>query len=283
MNILSIDLEDWFHILDHPDLAWSSTWETMPSRIENNTDRILQLLDSKNIRATFFCLGWVARRYLDLIKRIASKHEVACHSMFHTLVYSQKPDDFKKDLHENIELLVKTSGKNISAYRAPGFSFTSETKWMVPILAEAGIKYDCSVFPLKRNHGGYEDFPVVRPCKIVYKDVSLMEFPMNTTSFFGKKIIFSGGGYFRLLPYSFIRRSMNTDYVMTYFHPRDFDPGQPVIGNLNFKRKFMSYVGLKKSFSKFERLVNDYKFITVEEAGKQTDWNAAPIINLDNI
>ena len=110
-----------------------------------------------------------------------------------------------------------------------------------------------------------------------------MEFPMNTTSFFGKKIIFSGGGYFRLLPYSFIRRSMNTDYVMTYFHPRDFDPGQPVIGNLNFKRKFMSYVGLKKSFSKFERLVNDYKFITVEEAGKQTDWNAAPIINLDNI
>jgi len=109
------------------------------------------------------------------------------------------------------------------------------------------------------------------------------EFPMNVTSVLSKKIVFTGGGYFRLLPYNFISSRMKeSDYVMTYFHPRDFDPDQPVLDGLSYKRKFMSYTGLKNSFSKLNRLLNDYKFITVEEAGDLIDWNQSPVIKLEN-
>jgi hypothetical protein len=110
-----------------------------------------------------------------------------------------------------------------------------------------------------------------------------MEFPMNTGSFAGRRFVFSGGGYFRLLPYGLIRHLMGkSDYAMTYFHPRDFDPGQPVLESLPAVRKFMSYTGLKKSFSKLNRLLNDHKFIALEEAARQIDWDAVPLINLDN-
>jgi polysaccharide deacetylase family protein (PEP-CTERM system associated) len=283
MNILTVDLEDWFHILDFPGTSNPSSWNKMESRIENNCDRLLKLFEESNLKATWFSLGWVAKKYPELIRKISSKHEIACHSVNHQLLYQMTPDEVRLDIRENIALLEDVTGKKVNTYRAPGFSFTPETKWIVEILKETGIEYDCSIFPSVRNHGGYNSFPVSKPCRVTYRNSEIKEFPMNTGNFLGKRIVFSGGGYFRLLPYAMVSGFMRkSPYVMTYFHPRDFDPDQPVLKDLSMKRKFMSYTGLKKSFSSLNRLVNEFKFVSVEEAANMINWNDAPLIKLEN-
>ena len=284
MNILTFDLEDWFHILDIPAFASPHSWDKLESRVEKNTDRILLLLEERKQKATWFCLGWIAKKYPSLIKKIAASHDIAIHSMEHQLVFRQKPEDVRNDIHENINLLEDLCGNKINAYRAPGFSFTLEAKWLIEILADEGLLYDCSVFPSKRNHGGFDNFPSVLPCRISYNGKEVMEFPMNKFSIGGRDVIFSGGGFFRLLPYSVISGMMKrSEYVMTYFHPRDFDPDQPMLDGLTLRRKFMSYTGLKNSFYKLNRLLNDYKFVTVEEAGRSVDWKAVALVKLDEI
>ncbi len=282
MKILTFDLEDWFHILDFPETASPASWETRESRVERNTDRILGLLDERGQKATWFCLGWIAEKYPALIKKIALHHEIAYHSSDHRLLYEAQPKDVKSDLSDNLKRLADISGKRITAYRAPGFSFTRDTKWLVNVLSESGIQYDCSVFPAKRNHGGYPGFPTSSPCIVSYGNSMVKEFPMTFSKVAGRRIVYSGGGYFRLMPYSLISGMMDKqDYVMTYFHPRDFDPDQPVLNGLSWKRKYMSYVGLKKSFSKLKRLLNEHKFVSVEEAAGSIDWGKTPIINLE--
>jgi polysaccharide deacetylase family protein (PEP-CTERM system associated) len=284
MNILTFDLEDWFHILDHQAIASSASWDGMESRVERNTDRILSVLEEKGIRSTWFCLGWIAKKYPSLIRKISEKHDLACHSMEHKLIFRQSREEVREDILQNVHLLENLSGKKVYAYRAPGFSFTAETQWLPALLAEAGIVYDCSIFPAKRNHGGYANFPSSKPCRISSGNHIIKEFPMTTYTLAGKDLVFSGGGYFRFLPYFFIDLLMKkSDYVMTYFHPRDFDSGQPVIKSLPLKRKFMSYVGLKNSFVKFNRLLNDHTFISLEEAGNRIDWNSTPLIKFDKI
>ncbi len=272
MNILTFDLEDWFHILDFEETQYPEQWSKFENRIEKNTERILELLERKNVRATFFCLGWVAQQYPKLVQKISLKHELACHSMDHQLLHLQNREQFKVDLRKSVSILEDLTGKKVNAYRAPGFSLTRDHAYVFEELNQLGIGIDCSIFPAKRNHGGISDFPFNRPCIIAGSDFEILEFPLNTVSFLSKKIVFSGGGYFRLLPYSFIRSKMkSSDYVMTYFHPRDFDPGQPKLNNLSLRRRFMSYVGLNSSFRKLEMLLNEFEFTNIEEAAKLID------------
>ncbi len=284
MNIITIDLEDWFHIIDIPSAADNSNWDNFECRVERNTDRILQVLDERKIKATWFCLGWIAKKYPDLIKRISVDHEVGTHSMYHELLFRQDPKTASADIRENIQIVENLTGKKVTAYRAPGFSFLSSSKWLTDILIEEGVQYDCSVFPASRNHGGFSKFPSSGPCRIGSNGSEIKEFPMSIVTIAGKKLVFSGGGYFRLLPYPVISSLMNrSDYNMTYFHPRDFDPGQPELPGISAKRKFMSYVGLKKSFPKFIRLLNDHKFVSVEQAGALINWDQTPLIQIDEL
>lgn len=281
MNILTFDLEDWFHILDFKDTEHPAQWVNFESRVEANTDKILQILEHKKIKATFFCLGWIAEKYPALVRRISEKHEIACHSMNHQLIYSQSRSEFKEDLHKSVAVLEAVTGKKVMAYRAPGFSLSREHGYVFEELVNAGIKIDSSVFPAARNHGGIPDFPVQAPCLITGSGFEMVEFPINTRKFLSKQIVFSGGGYFRLLPYRFISRWMSeSDYVMTYFHPRDFDPGQPHLKNLSFKRSLMSYTGLHSSRVKLEKLLNDFKFVSLEEAYASINLRALPVIPL---
>ena len=281
MNILSIDLEDWYHILDHKATAHPDQWEKFEPRIERNVERLLNLFAEKKQQATWFCLGWMARKHPDIIKKISDSHHIACHSDLHKLIYLQSPARFREDTMRAKHELEKLTGKEINVYRAPGFSVTKETSWFFDVLLECGFKTDSSIFPAKRTHGGYVGFGNSKPCRIECQNGIIREFPMNTTKLLGKDIVFSGGGYFRALPYSFINNSFrNAEYVMTYFHPRDFDPGQPVISSLPLRRKFMSYTGLKSSEKKLRRLLEDYNFVDIPTAEAAINWEATPLIKI---
>ncbi|MFH2142865.1 MAG: polysaccharide deacetylase family protein [Bacteroidota bacterium] len=282
MNILTIDIEDWFHILDNPSTKGEIEWSNFESRLEMNLERIFQLLAKDKIKATFFCLGWIAEKYPQIIRKIANAgYEIGCHSYMHQLVYEQSRNEFKNDLVRALHLLEDLSGRKINVYRAPGFSFTEKTKWAFEVLAECGITTDSSIFAANRGHGGYPEININEPAIIEYNGIKIKEFPISYYSVIGKKILFSGGGYFRLFPYSLIKQYTNkSKYVMTYIHPRDFDPGQPMIKDLQLIRKFKSYYGLKSAFSKFEKWLTDFEFIDIKTANDSLEWEKVPLIIL---
>ncbi len=282
MNILTFDIEEWFHILDHPATRTEKQWGNFPSRIHSNMERILSVLEAQELKATFFCLGWIAQKYPEVIRQISDAgFEIASHSSTHQLVYEQNRSEFRDDLKRSIQVLEDATGKKVSTYRAPGFSITSSEKWAFEVMAELGIDTDCSIFPASRGHGGFSEFGYAQPCTISYNGIELKEFPINTHRFLGKDIIFSGGGFFRILPYPLIRKMMKSStYVMTYFHPRDFDPGQPVIADLPLSRKFKCYVGLKNALPKFKTLTQEFEFIDIEQAKSLIDWQQVPKITL---
>ncbi|WP_019987203.1 polysaccharide deacetylase family protein [Rudanella lutea] len=277
MNILTFDIEEWFHLLDHKSTRTATEWSRYESRIHANMDRIFQLLADTNCRATFFCLGWVADQHPDVIRRIdAAGYEIATHSYAHQLAYEQTETEFRDDLERSIKALQDVTGKPIRAYRAPGFSIKFLNRWVFPILVENGIEIDCSVFSARRAHGGDTAFGISQPAIIDVDGYPLKEFPINTVPLLGQDMIFSGGGYFRLLPYPMIQRfTRQSPYVMTYFHPRDFDPAQPMIEDLSLTRKFKSYYGLKGCLPKLKRLLTDFEFIDISEADRRIDWSSA--------
>lgn len=282
MNILTFDIEEWFHILDHADTKTEKEWSNFEYRLDANMDRIFELLNRKNQKATFFCLGWVAREFPHILKKIHSYgYEIATHSDKHQLAYEQTKQEFCSDLELSIKSIEDTTGVKVTSYRAPGFSIMEKNKWVYEELIKRGIEVDCSIFPAKRSHGGFESYGEAKPSILSINNQEIKEFPINLYPIGNKNLIFSGGGYFRLLPYFMIKNMMNkSDYVMTYFHPRDFDPTQPMIENLSMARKFKSYYGLKSSFTKLEKLISDFEFIDLNEANNRTNWSKVKKIQL---
>ncbi|CAN5146222.1 DUF3473 domain-containing protein [soil metagenome] len=274
MNILTFDIEEWFHILDNASTRTESDWSRYETRIHRNMDRIFQILDETNTRATFFCLGWVADKHPDIIRRIdAAGYEIGTHSYAHQLAYEQTPAQFQDDLERSIKHLQELTGKKVRSYRAPGFSIKEFNHWVFPILVEQGIEVDCSVFSARRSHGGDTSLGMFEPGYLNVNGTLLKEFPINTAPVLGQDLIFSGGGYFRLLPYSAIRVLMRrSNYVMTYFHPRDFDADQPMIPGLSRTRQFKSYYGLRNCWPKLKQLLTDFPFVDLAEAEQQVDW-----------
>jgi len=283
MNILTFDIEEWFHILDNESTKTEKQWVSFESRLEYNIDKIFKILDENNQDATFFCLGWVARKHPNIIKKIDELgYEIATHSDMHQLAYEFNKKEFNQDLELSIKSIEDITGKKITTYRAPGFSIKEENLWVFDELLKHGIEKDCSVFPAKRAHGGLEKFGHSQPSYIETTNGRIKEFPINIYRLFGKNIIFSGGGYFRLLSYPLLKYFMNkSDYVMTYFHPRDFDPEQPMIEELNAIRRFKSYHGLSSSLSKLERLIQDFDFISLNQADKMIDWENVKTVNFN--
>ena len=279
MNILTFDLEDWFHC---DFITGDLDWDRYPVRIHEGVDRILDVLEKEQIKATFFCLGWIVAKYPDVVRRIqASGHQLGCHSDMHELVFRFDRKAFEQDTERAIKRLEDVTGIRINLYRAPAFSITEKSSWAFEVLAKLGIEIDCSIFPSLHDYGGFSSFGKSEPAILDISGYRMKEYPINSLRVFGKDIIFSGGGYFRLFPYVLIHHWMKqSNYVMTYFHIRDFDPHQPMLPQLPIHRKFKSYVGLKSAFRKFEQLITDFKFITVEQADKVTDWSTAKIIKI---
>lgn len=279
MVILTFDIEEWFHC---DFISDSSTWANYEVRIHRNTDLILDALENQKIIGTFFILGWIAEKYPEVVRKIISSgHEIACHSYMHELVSGMDYKLFRKDTERSINLLEDITGSKIKTYRAPGFSITEKNTWAFKVLAELGFENDCSVFPANHDYGGFPSFGACVPSIIEIDGYQLKEFPMNSVSFLNRQIVFSGGGYFRLFPFSLIHYLTNrSDYVMSYFHPRDFDFNQPRLSHLPFQRRLKSYVGLKNAFPKFLKWIAYNKVISISEASKQIDWTKAKIISI---
>jgi polysaccharide deacetylase family protein (PEP-CTERM system associated) len=283
MRVLSFDIEEWFHLLDHPETRSEAQWKTFEVRFEQNLERVLSIVSRCNVKATFFCLGWVAEQYPHLIRKICDAgYEVACHSSRHQLAYQQTPDEFRADFCSARDAISDATGMVVDTYRIPGFSLTQESIWALDILGEEGVEVDCSVFPAVRGHGGLPQFKSAEPCVVrTGQGHTLKELPLNTRSILGSKVVFSGGGYFRLFPYWLLKKLFtDSEYVMTYFHPRDFDADQPMIPNLSASRRFKSYVGLKGAEAKLVKLLNDFEFVDVRTAVSQVDWDTAPVVQV---
>lgn len=282
MNILSIDVEEWFHLLDFEGTRTEAEWEKYDVRIYDNVERILRILHDTNTKATFFIIGWVAKKYPDLIRKIADSFQIGCHTMSHQLVWQQTASEFRNDVSAGVKLLEDITGKKVECFRAPGFSIRESEAWAFEILAELGIRYDCSVFPARHAHGGMPSYSKAAPGIINVAGSQIKEFPVGFRTILGKHVIFSGGGYFRLFPYSLIKQwsKNSSDYLMSYIHPRDLDYGQPVLEGLPAIRKFKSYVGLAGAEQKFQKWLIDFSFVDVATADSLVDWGKADVIRL---
>lgn len=299
MNILTFDVEEWFHLLDFDATRTEAEWGNYEVRIHDNVDRILDILDRTNTKATFFIIGWVAKTYPEVVKKIAAKYQIGTHTMNHQLVWQQTPEQFSEDVDSSIKLLQDITGQPIECFRAPGFSIRESEPWAFDILSELGIKYDCSVFPAHHAHGGMASYGEAVPSLIRHNGVEMKEFPVTTKEMMGKPIIFSGGGYFRLVPYWLLHKwsceaaerqvtpvminedmSRKAGYLLSYIHPRDLDGGQPMLEGLPLARKFKSYVGLKQAPEKLRKYLKDFKFVDVQTASDMIAWDRVPRIEL---
>lgn len=278
MNILTFDIEDWYNCdFITPDF----NWDKYEVRIYEGIDKILGELDARKLKGTFFCLGWIAEKHPEVIRKIqAQGHHLGCHSYQHELSYTFDREGFKQDTDKSKKLIEDLTGEPVNAFRAPGFSIKKNNLWALEVLTELGFEYDSSILPADHDYGGFSEFGEAKPTLLkLANGLQLKEFPVNIHSVLGKQMVFSGGGYFRLFPYKLIKYWANqSDYLMTYFHARDFDPGQPMIKSLPLMRKFKSYVGLSTSFAKFQKLLNDFDFVNIEEADKKIDWKSVKVI-----
>ena len=263
-NLITIDVEDWFHILDSPAAPLIDRWEGLESRVERNLDRILALLDFHGIKATFFWLGWVAERNMELVKCChAAGHEIASHGYAHILAYEAGREAFREDVCHGKDVLEDIVGTKVTGFRAAGFSTKDDTRWTFEEIRAAGYIYDSSVFPSRRGHGGMLASRL-EPYIIETQAGSLVEFPQSMFEVLGKRISFFGGGYLRITPRWLlkwgIKRLRDTGRpLIIYIHPREIDPNHPRLP-LSPLRKFKSYTNLKSTMPKLEWLCKTQSF-----------------------
>ena len=281
-HVLTIDLEEWFHLLDHDATRTEEDWKHFEVRIYDNAERLLRILDDTHTNATFFVIGWIARTYPDLVKRIAERYQIGTHTENHQLVWQQTPEKFREDVHSSICRLEDITGQKVEVFRATGFSIRPTESWAFEILAEEGIRIDSSIFPAKASHGGWPGFPSDSPVLLKGDGLEIKEFPMSLHNLAGHSFVFAGGGYFRLFPYPLIRRWTleRQDYSITYIHPRDLDAGQPLVPGLSLVRRFKSYYGLGTAEAKLRRYLKDFQFVDIRTADERIDWSSAPVLKV---
>jgi polysaccharide deacetylase family protein (PEP-CTERM system associated) len=264
-NYLTIDVEDYFQVSAFAEICDLDKWNSYPSRVVGNTERILELLGRYEVKATFFVLGWTANKFPELIEKICRNgHEVGCHSFYHRLVYNLSPRDFKEDTRQAKDILEQITGVKVRGYRAPSYSFNGKTPWAFPILEELGFEFDSSIFPIHHDRYGVPGAP-----RFTYTipGQNLVEYPLSTVVLWNRRIPVAGGGYFRLFPYWFVKRALASinqqegKPFVFYLHPWEMDPEQPRMRNATPISRFRHYVNLAKTGPRFERLLNDFAFI----------------------
>jgi polysaccharide deacetylase family protein (PEP-CTERM system associated) len=268
-SIFSIDVEDWYHILDVDSAPEMSRWHELPARVEANFRRLLDIMSERGCRATCFFIGAIAQRFPHLVREASARgHEVASHSYAHRLVYTMSPAEFLEDARRAREILEDISGAPVVGFRASGFSVTEETPWFFEKLAEAGYAYDSSTFPAARGHGGMKNGRL-EPHRRLTDAGELVEFPVTVADVLGKRLCFFGGGYLRLFPYPLVRRMSRLVLgqgrpVIFYVHPREIDPDHPRLP-MSISRRFKSYVNLHTTERKIRSILTDFPTTTFRD------------------
>lgn len=263
VNGLSVDVEDWFQVGAFEDVIERDDWAGLDDRVDRNVREILELFDEAGASATFFTLGWVAQRHGGLLRDIAARgHEIASHGWDHRRVHTMSPLEFSEDIASARKALEDASGQRITGYRAPSFSIDHRTPWAYAELVEQGYDYSSSVAPVTHDHYGWPEAPrfAFRPMPWA----GLVEIPVTTAMFAGKRLAAGGGGFFRVLPYAFsrwaIRQVNRTDGrpAIFYFHPWEIDPGQPRVAGAPLKSRLRHYTNLDKMAPKLRQLIHEF-------------------------
>lgn len=319
VNALTVDLEDYYMVSAFERVVTREDWGAHESRIERNTHRVLDMLSDATprlprqndqnalphvskpkpeVKATFFCLGWIAERYPHLIRDIVERgHEVASHSYDHKLIYEMTPNDFREDVRRSKKILADITGREVIGYRAPSYSITEKSFWALRILTEEGYRYDSSIFPIHHDRYGIPSAPRFpfrvnlndgfqaadtaipdfsrmqpwEPGQDVSKNRCLVEFPISTVQLFGMNVPIGGGGYMRLLPYRLMKRGLdkiNNDEqrpFVFYLHPWELDPEQPRITGVPLLSRFRHYINLDETAVKMKSLLSDFSFSTMAD------------------
>ncbi|MFT6284913.1 MAG: polysaccharide deacetylase family protein (PEP-CTERM system associated) [Arenicella sp.] len=268
LNAMTVDVEDFFHVSAFESVISPSQWKDYQPRVDTNTRRLLDLFAEKEVKSTFFVLGWVAERYPELIKEIHRQgHEVASHGFAHRRATQQSRNDFLQDVTRSKDHLEDLLGEQIIGYRAPSFSIAYSNEWAFEVLAELGFKYSSSTYPVKHDLYGTPDWP-----RFAYnRPENIIEIPIPTLRLMGKQIPIGGGGYFRLYPYK-ITEKLVRKYLRQekqpysfYFHPWEIDAEQPRVKNAPLKSRFRHYVNLHRTEAKLIRLLDDFNWSTMRD------------------
>lgn len=262
-NALTIDVEDYFQVSAMAPYIRRDEWDSRECRVERNVDRILALLDQRQTKATFFTLGWVAERYPAMVRRIVDQgHELASHGYGHQRASDLSEAEFFGDVQRAKGILEDIGGQAVQGYRAPSFSIGTGNLWALDTLLRAGYRYSSSIYPVKHDHYGMPDAPrfahEVRP--------GLLEVPPTTLRLFARNLPSSGGGFFRLLPYSVSRWMLqqvnvrDAESAIFYFHPWEIDAEQPRIAGVDAKTRFRHYVNIERNERKLDRLLGDFRW-----------------------
>ena len=293
MNILTFDIEEWY-IEKKFHGGRKERYEVFDSHL----DRILDILDAQNLKATFFCVGKIAEEFPGVIRRITKKgHEIGCHSNEHLWLTQMTPEELRKDTREALSALQDVSGQEVLSYRAPAFSIGESNRWAIEVLAECGIERDASIFPAVRDFGGFSSFSADAPVIVESGGCRLKEFPIGLTRVLGKEMAYSGGGYFRFFPLFYVKNKIRRGgYAIVYFHIGDlihkeggmmsrkayenyFKENGSFVNR--FKRYVKSNLGTKNAFSKMERLLETVPFVNVREASESILWDKIRIIAIN--
>ncbi|HDG98565.1 MAG TPA: DUF3473 domain-containing protein [Desulfobacterales bacterium] len=279
MNIclLSFDVEDWFQVENLREAIPRTSWNRQELRVIENTHRLLEILERNNTKATFFVLGWIADKVPKLIKEIhRAGHEIASHGYEHELIYKQTPKAFQEDIHRSKRLLEDLTGEVVLGYRAPSFSITETA---IEVLVEEGFVYDSSLFP-SALHDRYGKMPLSSEQGsrgIINLRPYFFEILIPTLQFFGLRVPWAGGGYFRVLPYRVFRWGVrkilsNQGNYLFYLHPWEIDPEQPRIQNIRLMYRFRHYVNLQTTEAKLKRLLTDFRFFPIQRGLKELGY-----------
>ncbi|MEM9057716.1 MAG: XrtA system polysaccharide deacetylase [Pseudomonadota bacterium] len=261
---MSVDVEDYFQVSAFDDYVERSDWDSFASRVEPNTERLLDMFDRHGVKSTFFTLGWVAERFPALLRRMADDgHEIASHGWRHIRAFTQTPAEFREDVSRTRKLLEDVTGVAVTGYRAASYSIDRRNLWAHDELAEAGYRYSSSIYPIAHDHYGMPDAP-----RFAFRlqPEGLLEVPVTTVQLGDRRYPAGGGGWFRLMPYALYRRALRTvneaeqQPGVFYIHPWEIDPGQPRIDGLNAKTRFRHYLNLARVEARMERLLADFRW-----------------------
>ena len=280
VNALTIDVEDYFQVSAFAPHIARSEWNTRECRIERNIDRILELLWSRDVHATFFTLGWIAERYPKMVRSIAAAgHELASHGYAHERVTLQSPQAFFTDIQLAKILIEDLSGTPVLGYRAPSFSIDARNTWAFDVLQKAGYRYSSSVYPIAHDHYGMPEAP-----RFAFEARrGLLEIPITTLRLMGHNFPSSGGGYFRLLPYALSHwmlgrvNAVEGQSCIFYFHPWEIDTQQPRVDGISARTRFRHYLNLARMQPRLEHLLDDFQWDRVDRVFLKEHHGAAPV------